>query len=83
MQAAPSNFRRKNNLTRAQFGNPLPEWSSSTGEFGPQAVVAQVDMALAAASSRLLAMVGMTAIVPGSVQPELDRTPHPHFRGPR
>ncbi len=61
------------NLTRARFGDPLPEWSSSiTAELEPNAVATQVDMALAAASSRLLALVGMTAIVPGSVQPELD-----------
>ena len=36
-------------------------------------------MALAAASSRLLALVGMTAIVPGSVQPELDLLRGPVF----
>ena len=36
-------------------------------------------MALAAASSRLLALVGMTAIVPGSVQPELDELRIPIF----
>jgi pimeloyl-ACP methyl ester carboxylesterase len=66
-------------LTRARFGEPLPEWSNSTGEFGPRAVSAQVDMALAAASSRLLAQVGMTAIVPGSVQPELDELRIPIF----
>jgi pimeloyl-ACP methyl ester carboxylesterase len=67
------------NLTRARFGEPLPEWSNSTGEFGPRAVSAQVDMALAAASSRLLAQVGMTAIVPGSLQPELDELRIPIF----
>lgn len=67
------------NLARARFGEPLPEWSSSMGEFGPHAVAAQVDMALAAASSRLLALVGMTAIVPGSVQPELDQLRVPIF----
>ena len=68
------------NLTRARFGNPLPEWSSSnTGELEPDAVATQVDMALAAASSRLLALVGMTAIVPGSVQPELDELRVPIF----
>jgi pimeloyl-ACP methyl ester carboxylesterase len=67
------------NLTRARFGEPLPEWSSSTGEFAPGAVTAQVDMALAAATSRLLAQVGMTAIVPGSVQPELDELRIPIF----
>ena len=68
------------NLTRARFGNPLPEWSSSTtGELEPNAVARQVDAALAAASSRLLALVGMTAIVPGSVQPELDELSIPIF----
>jgi pimeloyl-ACP methyl ester carboxylesterase len=66
-------------LTRARFGEPLPEWSSSTGELGPRAVTAQVDMAFAAATSRLLAQVGMTAIVPGSVQPELDELRIPIF----
>ena len=67
------------NLTRARFGDPLPEWSSSTGEFGPNARCREVDEALAAASSRLLALVGMTAIVPGSVQPELDELRIPIF----
>jgi pimeloyl-ACP methyl ester carboxylesterase len=67
------------NLTTARFGEPLPEWSSSPGEFGPNAVAAQGDMAIAAASSRLLALVGMTAIVPGSVQPELDKLRIPVF----
>jgi pimeloyl-ACP methyl ester carboxylesterase len=67
-------------LTRARFGDPLPEWSSSsTGELEPNAIATQVDMALAAASSRLLALVGMTAIVPGSVQPELDQLRIPIF----
>jgi pimeloyl-ACP methyl ester carboxylesterase len=68
------------NLTRARFGDPLPEWSSSsTGELEPDAVARQVDRALAAASSRLLALVGMTAIVPGSAQPELDELRIPIF----
>ena len=67
-------------LTRARFGDPLPEWSnSSRGELEPNAIATQVDMALAAASSRLLALVGMTAIVPGSVQPELDELRIPIF----
>jgi pimeloyl-ACP methyl ester carboxylesterase len=67
------------NLTRARFGDPLPEWSSGTGELETNALSAQVEMALAAASSRLLALVGMTAIVPGSVQPELDELRIPIF----
>jgi pimeloyl-ACP methyl ester carboxylesterase len=67
-------------LTQARFGDPLPEWSNnSAGEFGHDSVALEVDVALAAASSRLLALVGMTAIVPGSVQPELDQLSTPIF----
>ncbi len=68
------------NLTRARFGEPLPDWSnSSAGEFASNSADTKVDEALAAASSRLLALVGMTAIVPGSVQPELDELRVPVF----
>jgi pimeloyl-ACP methyl ester carboxylesterase len=67
-------------LTKARFGDPLPQWSnSSAGELEPNTVSTQVDVALAAASSRLLALVGMSAIVPGSVQPELDALRVPIF----
>jgi pimeloyl-ACP methyl ester carboxylesterase len=67
-------------LTKARFGEPLPEWSnSSVGELEVNAVATQVNVALAAANSRLLALVGMTAIVPGSVQPELDKLEVPTF----
>jgi pimeloyl-ACP methyl ester carboxylesterase len=67
-------------LTKARFGDPLPEWSnSSAGQLEPNAVAAHVDVALGAASSRLLALVGMTAIMPGSVQPELDELRVPIF----
>ncbi len=67
-------------LTKARFGDPLPEWSNtSAGDLEPSAVASQVDLALEAASSRLLALVGMTAIVPGSVQPELDELRIPIF----
>ena len=60
-------------LSRERFGDPLPQWSTRrTGEVEPSSAAPEVDEALAAASSRLLALVGMTAIVPGSVQPELD-----------
>lgn len=68
------------NLTNARFGDPLPAWSNnSAGELGHDSVAMEVDRALAAASSRLLALVGMTAIVPGSVQPELDQLATPIF----
>jgi pimeloyl-ACP methyl ester carboxylesterase len=67
-------------LTRARFGDPLPERSKSgAGELEPNAVSTDVDVVLAAASSRLLALVGMSAIVPGSVQPELDEIRAPVF----
>lgn len=66
-------------LTKARFGDPLPEWSNSAGELEPNVVATEVDVALAEASSRLLALVGMTAIVPGSVQPELDELRVPIF----
>ena len=69
-------------LSRERFGDPLPQWSSSTGgEHEPSLATAEVDVALADASSRLLALVGMTAIVPGSVQPELDELRLPIFVG--
>ncbi len=69
-------------LTKARFADPLPQWSnSSVGELETNAITTQVDQALAAASSRLLALVGMTAIVPGSVQPELDELRVPIFAG--
>lgn len=67
-------------LTRARFGEPLPVWSnSSAGEFGAGTNTVEIDAALARASSKLLALVGMTAIVPGSVQPQLDRLRVPIF----
>jgi len=67
-------------LSRARFGDPLPQWSnSSAGELEPSSAAAEVDVALADASSRLLALVGMTAIVPGSVQPELNELRLPIF----
>ncbi|HXN62627.1 MAG TPA: alpha/beta fold hydrolase [Acidimicrobiales bacterium] len=60
-------------LSRERFGDPLPQWSNSAGdEHELDSASAEVDVALADASSKLLALVGMTAIVPGSVQPELD-----------
>lgn len=67
-------------LTNARFGDPLPDWSNRGVGEGDTAVPAtSVDVALARASSRLLALVGMTAIVPGSVQPELDQIEVPVF----
>jgi pimeloyl-ACP methyl ester carboxylesterase len=59
-------------LSRERFGDPLPQWSNRRSGVVEPSAAPEVDEALAAASSRLLALVGMTAIVPGSVQPELD-----------
>jgi pimeloyl-ACP methyl ester carboxylesterase len=69
-------------LSAARFGEPLPQRSnSSAGELEPSSATAALDVALAGASSRLLALVGMTAIVPGSVQPQLDQLRVPIFVG--
>ena len=68
------------NLTRARFGDALPMWAnSSAGESGARSNTVEIDAALARATSKLLALVGMTAIVPGSVQPHLDRLRVPIF----
>jgi pimeloyl-ACP methyl ester carboxylesterase len=67
-------------LAEARFGDPLPEWSNGGESEGkPGSAAKDVDRALAAVSSRLLALVGMTAIVPGSVRPELDQLRLPIF----
>jgi pimeloyl-ACP methyl ester carboxylesterase len=67
-------------LTRARFGDPLPAWSNSSGS-EPDAVArsSEIDVALKRATSRLLALVGMTAITPGAVQPQLDQIVTPLF----
>lgn len=61
-------------LVRARFGDPLPRWPNArSGTAMAGDVDEQVSAASDRASSRLLAMVGMTALIPGSTQPELDR----------
>jgi pimeloyl-ACP methyl ester carboxylesterase len=70
----------RTHLTRSRFGEPLPDWTrrdASAGHSG--AYSTEVDRALEAASSRLLALVGMTAIMPGAVQPQLDQISDPVF----
>ena len=67
-------------LTKARFGDPLPEWSnSSAGSSNRTPSPRKSMLPFDAASSRLLALVGMTAIMPGSVQPELDELRVPIF----
>ncbi|MGP0032734.1 MAG: alpha/beta fold hydrolase [Acidimicrobiales bacterium] len=61
-------------FVRARFGDPLPQWSSERSRLGMlEAPVDDVEAASSRAGSRLLAMVGMTALVPGSIKPELDQ----------
>jgi pimeloyl-ACP methyl ester carboxylesterase len=68
-------------LTRQRFSEPLPPWSnnSSAAEPDPAARSGEIDAALVSATSRLLALVGMTAIMPGAVQPQLDQIEVPVF----
>jgi hypothetical protein len=69
-------------LAKARFGEPLPQWSnSSAGDLAVNSNMPTIDAALASASSHLLALVGMTAIVPGSIQPQLDELRVPLFVG--
>lgn len=67
-------------LARDRFGDALPQWSNhSSGEEDPAEDTSAVDAALSKATSNLLALVGMSAIIPGSVQPELDQISVPVF----
>jgi alpha-beta hydrolase superfamily lysophospholipase len=66
-------------LSRARFGEPLPMWPNDSGEDVEPSVRVAVEQPLRSARARLLALVGMTAIVPGSVQPELDDIRVPVF----
>jgi pimeloyl-ACP methyl ester carboxylesterase len=60
-------------LVRARFGDPLPEWSSSQSAMdGPAAPAEAVEAAITRAGTRLLALVGMSALIPGSIKPEMD-----------
>jgi pimeloyl-ACP methyl ester carboxylesterase len=65
-------------LVRARFGEPLPLLANpSTGIDTGRAQPAPVQAAVDRASDRLLGLVGMTALVPGSIQPELARIDAP------
>jgi pimeloyl-ACP methyl ester carboxylesterase len=57
-------------LVEARFGQPFPELGASDlGMSSPDPVAKAALMA----ESRLLALVGMMALIPGSMKPELDR----------
>jgi pimeloyl-ACP methyl ester carboxylesterase len=59
-------------LARERFSEPLPPWSNAhSGLETPGALDTEIEAAASRASSRLLAMVGLTALVPGSIKPEL------------
>jgi pimeloyl-ACP methyl ester carboxylesterase len=61
-------------LVRARFGEPLPLLANpSTGIDNGSVYPAPVQAAMDRAGDRLLGLVGMTALVPGSIQPELSR----------
>jgi pimeloyl-ACP methyl ester carboxylesterase len=61
-------------LVRARFGDPLPPWSSArSGLVASDDPADQIEAALAEADSGLLALVGLTALVPGSIKPELEQ----------
>lgn len=57
-------------LVKERFGGPYPELGGADMRMG---VPEPLKGAVARTESRLLAMVGMMALVPGSMKPELDR----------
>jgi pimeloyl-ACP methyl ester carboxylesterase len=69
-------------FVRKRFGDPLPMWGNGNwSDETPNAHGAQIERATAKASSRLLALVGMSALVPGSIKTELDQIYVPTFAG--
>jgi len=70
-------------LTRQRFGNPLPGGSTSTSPFllGGMDVPPDVLAALGAVKSRLLAVVGLVSMIPGSVDAEMAAVDVPVFLG--
>ena len=70
-------------LTRQRFDNPLPGGSTSTSEFllGGMDVPEPVLEALGSVKSCLLAVVGLTSMIPGSVGPEMAAVDVPVFLG--
>lgn len=62
-------------LVEARFGQPYPE----LGGLGMSELPEPVKDAASMAESRLLALVGMMALIPGSMKPELDRIDVPIF----
>jgi pimeloyl-ACP methyl ester carboxylesterase len=70
-------------LTRQRFGKPLPGGSTSTSEFllgGMEVPPAALD-AMGAVKTRLLGVVGLTSMIPGSVDAEMAAVDVPVFLG--
>jgi pimeloyl-ACP methyl ester carboxylesterase len=69
-------------FVRERFGDPLPEWGNGNwSSETPTAHGAPIEEATAKASSRLLALVGMSALIPGSIKTELELIDVPTFAG--
>jgi pimeloyl-ACP methyl ester carboxylesterase len=70
-------------LTRERFGRPLPRGSTATSEFllGGMPVPDPVLDALGSVRSALLAVVGLTSMIPGSVAREMAAVDVPVFLG--
>ena len=63
-------------LVEARFGQPFPELGSNNLGVKPPDLVAK---AASMVETRLLGLVGMMALIPGSMKPELDRIDVPTF----
>ena len=70
-------------LTRERFGRPLPRGSTTTSDFllGGMPVPDPALDALGAVKSALLAVVGLTSMIPGSVAAEMAAVDVPVFLG--
>jgi pimeloyl-ACP methyl ester carboxylesterase len=70
-------------LAATRFANPLPEGTTATSAFllGPEEPPADALAALGASKSAMLALVGLTSMVPGSIRPELASVDVPVFLG--
>jgi pimeloyl-ACP methyl ester carboxylesterase len=70
-------------LTRQRFGRPLPRGSTATSDFllGGMSVPEAALDALGAVKSALLAVVGLTSMIPGSVAREMAAIDVPVFLG--
>ncbi|HEX4218249.1 MAG TPA: alpha/beta hydrolase [Acidimicrobiales bacterium] len=67
-------------LVRARFGTALPQGTAADSDMLLVGTTSNEAKAAAGrASSRLLGLVGLTSLIPGSIQPELNRIDVPTF----